>query len=308
MVLTEIDWEDLLYAIQDKKCTAFLGPEIYAPFFPTDKYIAKKLAEEYRYPFDDSSQLSRVIQYLAIEGIENPKRRIKREILPRDPPDFTSEKYKNSPFDILARANLPIYITTNYDLFMEKALQDNGKEPITGYCIWNKGLEDSVKEGLKENFKEFDNSLTFDKEYKPTTSKPLVYHLNGTIDEESSMVLTEKDFFDYLIYLSREYDAVLPTYIRKNLAENIYLFIGYRLEDTNFLALFSSINFITPLKNKEDIKRIAVQFNSSISQDKRVEEYLDKYTDHLFNIKSYSGDPCQFSKDLSQRWEKFKSM
>ena len=38
------------------------------------------------------------------------------------------------------------------------------------------------------------------REYKPTSQRPLVYHLFGSIDYPQSMVLTEKD---YEIFLSR---------------------------------------------------------------------------------------------------------
>ncbi len=43
-------------------------------------------------------------------------------------PNFLSDKFKKSPHPNLAELNLPIYITTNYDFFMEKALNSMGKE------------------------------------------------------------------------------------------------------------------------------------------------------------------------------------
>jgi len=302
MTLSDTDWEDLLDAIDSKQCTPFIGPEVCAPHLPTDKDIAKKWAEKYNYPMDDSSQLSRVAQFLNIQKLR-PKFRIQKEMESQEIPNFASAEYKDTPYDILARLNLPIYITTNYDLFMEKSLKDIGKEPASEYCVWNDELKDYVKK--------LDCPLAFNKTYKPTVTNPLVYHLNGSIDLPDSIVLTEKDYFDFLIYLSKESDQVLPSVIRTDLAKNTYLFIGYRLEDTNFLAMFISItNFVKRLGGEDEGRSIAVQFTSIINQDKKelIQEYLNKYTDDLFNISTYSDGPYQFAKDLSQRWEKYKSV
>jgi SIR2-like domain len=41
-------------------------------------------------------------------------------------------------------------------------------------------------------------------EYKPKPNEPLVYHLYGDIDIPGSMVLTEKDYIDFVIFLNKE--------------------------------------------------------------------------------------------------------
>jgi hypothetical protein len=303
MALSEVDWLALLDSINNNQCTPFIGPEVCKPYLPTDKDIAKDWAKCHKYPLDDSSQLSRVAQYLTITKKSLPKISLRDILELQNLPNFNSREHKDSPYSVLARLNLPIYITTNYDKLMQICLKDSGKEPHSEFCIWNDWLRDYVKNV------EFPTALN--KTYKPTVDNPIVYHLNGIVTFPESMVLTEKDYFDFLIYLSREGDQVFPSVIRTDLARNTYLFIGYRLEDTSFLAMFVGITTaIKRLEKRGEVgSSIAVQFNSSINQSNRkeIEEYLNEYTNDLFNIRVHLGDPFEFSKELNQRWEKYKN-
>ena len=43
-----------------------------------------------------------------------------------------------------------------------------------------------------------------DPEYKPDKDNPLVYHLFGRLDIPESLVLTEDDYFDFLVGVTKE--------------------------------------------------------------------------------------------------------
>src|SRR4029079_5081277 len=78
-----------------------------------------------------------------------------------------------SPYDILAKLDLPIYMTTNYDKFMETALdKDRAKSPQSEFCRWNDDLEKYVKTYRIP-------SVFNKKSYEPTADNPLVYHILG---------------------------------------------------------------------------------------------------------------------------------
>ena len=53
MVLTDADWEELLYAICDQKCTPFIGAGACVPWIPVGSEIAQRWAERYNYPLND---------------------------------------------------------------------------------------------------------------------------------------------------------------------------------------------------------------------------------------------------------------
>src|SRR5256885_17103285 len=66
-LFTSKDWEILIRAIKDGRCTPFLGAGVNAGVFPLGKDIALKWARKYGYPLKDSDNLIRVAQFLAVE-------------------------------------------------------------------------------------------------------------------------------------------------------------------------------------------------------------------------------------------------
>jgi hypothetical protein len=300
MSLKEMDWEDLLYAIQDKKCTPFIGAGACSPWLPLGKDIAKEWSKTDDYPLDDPSQLSRVAQFLAIKYNDylHPKKLVRKKIGKINSPDFSLEKYRDTPYSILADLNLPIYITTNYDHFMESALKDKGKDPVSEFCRWNNFAKLAGIPSV------FDNS-----EYKPKESKPLVYHLHGDVDIPQSMVLTESDYIDFIVNLSKENtSSILPSKIHQTLADTTILFVGYSLEDINFRIIFRGI--MNYLGMGLALTNVAVLLPpSNIVENKRdiIQRYLEKYAEDMFKVKIFWGDASYFSAELRQRWDKFKS-
>src|SRR5919112_4599960 len=140
MGLSEEDWEELLYAIKDNKCTPFIGAGASAPWLPLGSEIARDWASKHGYPLGDSHQLARIAQFLAIKEDDDmyPKNILSRVLKEKRPPDFRLEEHRNTPYAVLADLNLPVYITTNYDHFMETALKSKGKDPVSEFCRWNR--------------------------------------------------------------------------------------------------------------------------------------------------------------------------
>jgi len=300
MVLTELDWEDLLYAIKEKKCTPIIGSDTTNPWIDNDHIIAERWAKKFAYPFDDTSQLSKVAQYLAVTDNSDltPKNILKRELETIKIPDFSLIENKDTPYAVLARLNLPIYLTTNYDNLMESALQNHGKYPISEWCPWN--------DNLLEKMKEKTDPLTFNKGHGPSEERPSVYHFHGQISDPDSIILTDLDYLSFVTYLGQEIDKIISSVIRIALADSILLFIGYSLDDIKFLVIFQGV--IKLIKRLREKKSIAVQLtNIKPKQKTKVEEYFENYTNKNFSIRVYWGSSNQFSKDLGTKWDSFKS-
>jgi len=109
--LTERDWDVLLTRINDGKCTPFLGAGVNSGTLPLVGEIARIWAQRYGYPLQDSSDLARVAQYLAVEYDPMfPKEQFLKEfIIDAVPPDFSQD---NEPHSVLADLPIPIYIST----------------------------------------------------------------------------------------------------------------------------------------------------------------------------------------------------
>ncbi|MFZ0510240.1 MAG: SIR2 family protein [Candidatus Nitrosopolaris sp.] len=118
-----------------------------------------------------------------------PKHLLSNELRKIKPPDF---KDRNTPPSVLADLNLPIYITTNYDHFIEEALKTRRKEPISDFCRWSEVLVWCAKEN------EINPLHTT---YRPTQAKPLVYHLYGDVDYPHSLVLTALEIHNFWLLL-----------------------------------------------------------------------------------------------------------
>ena len=293
MSLKDVDWDELLYSINRQECTPFIGAGASAfqneqgkPWLPLGNTISIEMAKEYEYPLSDVEELDRVSQFAAIEhGDMVPKNFIVRWLNKIAVPDFSLEKYRNTPHSVLADLNLPIYITTNYDEFMESALKSRGKTPDSEFSRWNQFLNKQTN--IHSVFEKID--------YKPEREKPLVYHLHGQISYPRSMVLTETDYIEFLINLSKE--EILPYQINTAL---------------NFRFIFKGLMQLLGegLGSGLQLPSIAVQLPSGFTQEKKEQalRYLDNYTKNMFKVRVYWGDITKFAAELRERWEKFKNV
>ena len=294
--LSDRDWENLMRRIKDKKCTPFIGAGACAGTLPLGSEIARKWADNYKYPLTDNWDLARVAQFMAVDQDDMfPKENIQRQFRDIAPPDFTKP---DEPHALLADLNLPIYITTNYDSFMYSALKHRERDPKRELCRWNR-------------FVEMEETSVFQAGYTPTAANPLVYHLHGHYDLPQSLVLTEDDYLDFLVHLSSD-QALLPPAIRTALAGTSLLFIGYSLSDWNFRVLFRGL--VGSLGASLGYTGVAVQLAPNIIDDSangqtRAQHYLDTYFEKIQKIKVrvYWGDIKEFTSELRQRWEKFSN-
>ncbi len=240
---------------------------------------------------DDSFDLARVAQFVAVtEDRMTPKDRIQEKFKEIPLPDFASP---DEPHRILADLPFPIYITTNYDNSMISALQARHKDPKLELCRWNS----TVKENEKSIF-------DIDKDYTPTPANPLVFHLHGHYKVPESLVLTEDDYLDFLINISKDED-VLPLCIRSAMTRTSLLFLGYKIADWDFRVLFRRIvGYLTISQGRRHISIQIAPDHEGISGDKleKVQKYLEDYYSSD-KVRVYWGKYRDFAAELRRRWE-----
>jgi hypothetical protein len=245
-----------------------------------------------------------VAQFLAIQyNNAYPKEKLKTELESISPPNFSIDQFRNEPLVVLADLNLPVYITTNYDHFLEEALRSKGKKPISDFCRWSEELKEYAND-KKINSNLYDK----DSEVQITSSTPLVYHLLGDMDHPLSMVLTEKDFIDFVFFFNKETEIkLLPLVIRKKINSEHLLFIGYSLYDISFSVIFQTV--INSGKASLSSVGISVQPISldgdSMMNVTNAREYLEKYTKEMFNLYIYPGNAKKFSEELRVQLDKY---
>jgi hypothetical protein len=293
--LNDKDWEDLLGSIADQQstCTPIIGAGTCAGTLPLASQIAQEWADEHDYPLADATDLARVAQFLAIDRHDMfPRDEIRKRFEEVAPPDFSQP---DEPHSVLADLKLPIYITTNYDDFMMKALEDRGRNPKRELCRWN-DYPKLVGE----------KSVFDDPEYKPTPEEPVVFHLHGHTGLPQTMVLTEGDYLDFLIRFARD-DDLLPSHIRMALMAGPLLFIGYSLADWNFRVILRGLR--GQVRAEIQYPAIAVQLPPDRLSGEEMEQaqgYLDQYLGTIGKIRKvhyYWGEARQFARELRERWE-----
>jgi hypothetical protein len=174
-------------------------------------------------------------------------------------------------------------MTTNYDDSMCAALRLAGKDPHREICRWNASPALTAEP-----------SPFADAGYSPTVANPLVFHLHGRVGVPESLVLTEDDYLDFLVAVSRE-PELLPHHIRRALAGSSLLFLGYRLADWDFRVIHRGLVAAT----EASLRRLSVTVQLTRPDPARV--YLDQYFGAM-KLRVYWGSAVEFAAELQSRW------
>ena len=285
-VLTDEGWDVLLRRIKQGRCTPFLGAGAAYGVLPLGGDIAKQWADKYTYPMEDRSNLIAVSQFLALKYDSVYPKELIVEMFEKFPePDFNDPA---EPHRVLANLDLPVYVTTNYDDFMVKALARHHRAPNRVLCKWNRGLNDQPTI--------FEQNAG----YVPTTANPVVFHLHGHVPIAESLVLTEDDYMEFLLNFSND-SKLIPNAILKAFIDNSLLFIGYRITDWNFRVLLRS--FDRRAGSSGSRLNVAVMPAPKGADEGKTQDYLTKYYENI-DVRVYWGTAREFLTDLWTRWEK----
>lgn len=141
---------------------------------------------------------------------------------------------------------------------------------------------------------------TLDKVPEPTCDRPLVYKILGKIEDEDeeSIATLERHYFEYLMNLGQEN---LESKVVDGLKKSVLLFLGFRLEDWTFRAVFQSLMKACKEENK---KPNFIVHPCPEKEEKRnaMSTYLERYFASLRgNTFVYWGDLPEFSTKLKQQ-------
>ena len=189
--IREEDWKVLINRINDKKCTPILGTGMRSRVVTLRSKIAQEWTQEEGYPFEDSNNLARVARFLSLKyDPEYTRRKLVDQMATIKAPDYNDP---NNPYRILADLSLPVYITTGYDDFMFHALKHAEKDVKREICRWNRNISDGP--------------TVFIDGFTPTVANPVVFHFHGVTEELESLVLTEDDYFEFLMNVSKDHEV-----------------------------------------------------------------------------------------------------
>jgi hypothetical protein len=274
--------------IRRGECTPFLGAGISAPHIPVGGALSEDLAQEYGYPLRDRTTLPRVAQYIATAYRDTMyvKNIVADRIKHCEDQSFDFSD-RDQPHRILADFRLPIYLTTNYDLCMTRALEHARAKPVTTVSRWN--YETRINEP------DFDS--------KPSMEQPVVFHLHGNVTLAHSILLTEDDYIDFSCAAQERMNEVIPIPIQRALSMTSLLFVGYSLSDWNFRILLRSL--MRRMGKSSQRVNMSVQLppgDDSIAPDRRDEAkaFLSDYLG-TEQVQVHWGDAGAFLRELRNR-------
>jgi hypothetical protein len=287
--LKEKDWRVLIDRINEKKCTPILGTGMSSSVVTLRSKIAEEWAKVEGYPLEDCSNLARVARFVSLTyDADYTRRRLVEQMTSITPPDY---KDADDPYKILADLPLPVFITTGYDDFMVKALKEAEKDVKTEVCRWSKSITDLPS--------------VFTDGFSPTAANPVVFHFHGLTENLDSLVLTEDDYFEFLVNVSRD-RTLIPPRIEKAMTGSSLLLLGYRLSDWDFRVMFHLLASYLEIATSRT--HVAVQIaplpdQAPEDQRKRVQSYMDLYFEKYkkLDIRIYWGSSGEFLKELRDR-------
>lgn len=210
----------------------------------------------------------------------------------------------------LAKLQLPIYITTSYFDFLERALIAEGRKRVRSeVCTWS------------------GQTSMIDREYLPskkvpTPDEPLVFHLFGMERYPHTMVLSVDDYLNFLVNIflhktdvktsdSKGAPPPIPGYLWERLVELPLLVLGFRLHDWDFQVLYRGIVTAKPTDDKQTtaprdagvvIQLKPDQQNGFTNLD-RAESYLKEYLSQEVKFTVKFATPDQFIGALTKTFK-----
>jgi hypothetical protein len=310
-------WPSLLDDIRDGLCLPILGSGVTDTLLGSRREIAQRWASTFNFPMAPyhRENLPQVAQYLSVnQNTRFPRNKLMEYLrvsllerygkhLPDDVREGPLERLvaaawtarygsePDNPLTVLARLPFPVYVSTHVSNLLADALRAEGREPVVELCRWTDDVRwpESVLDSTPD--------------YRPSPERPLVYHLFGHLRMPESVVLTEDNYFDYLINVSEDKDRI-PLLVRRAFADRGLLFLGFRLEEWDFRILFRSIMKQEGSVRRDEYTNVAVQIDPEEGRTLEpagARNYLERYFEGR-DISVYWGSSDDFLRELNRAW------
>jgi hypothetical protein len=186
---------------------------------------------------------------------------------------------------------IPLSVRAGIDNIEERLLDNPGVPALDTIRAWRESVQTAPSELNKQPW---------------DTNTPVLYYVYGKALYEKTWVLTEDDFFDYLIRHSTY--KLLPKMVGEKLVAGSLLFLGFSLDDWKFRILFRLIMAKGGSKLRESYKHVGVQVDPedyTPAEAARLKPLLVNYFGDK-KISIYWGSSSDFLKEFRDHMEEPK--
>ena len=208
-------------------------------------YLANFLDDE---KVEYETKAKRDLTYIALRFLSiSGARRVDLEDMAKE---FILDNTKELPEIYRQLADLPVQliINTNPDNYIQRALQEKGKQFHNHYYNFRREIETPI---------DLD---------KISVERPLVYNLFGSLDETESMVLTREDHTEFTRNVVRDDPRIPEEILGQFDHRKTYLFFGFNLENWQFGLLLDSLKLreenttLSPVENRYPVTSMTKAF------------------------------------------------
>lgn len=304
-----VRWSGLCAQVRKGRFIPILGSGMTRDICGTSTDIARALTEKHGLPISEHRRddLPQILQYMAVnEGLDvreelgeqwrqQIEKNFGKQLTESDRETFVklmtaagdlSREDENEPHRVLAELPAPIYITANYDNFLDRALKAQERKPRRRFSLWR--ASPPVPPEIA---------------FEPSPAYPLVFHVFGFMGDEDSLVLTEDNYLDYLIATAS--NPLVPGEVRSALVDSSLIFLGFHLMHGSFRVLLRLILNLQGRERLKDYPHVAVQVDdrSGFDSKESAKSYIQRYFNHVAAIDVFWGSPHDFLEKLRQRLE-----
>lgn len=317
-------WEPVVLNLQNEVCLPVLGPGLVEAVIGSTRDIARAWAERFEIPLvRNRDDLAQVAQHLAYQHdpifVQDSIRayvvrylrsrfqdtlapellgaRVEKGLIDRMVSAIGTQLRASNPHEVhtqLARMPVPIYINANRDNLLFDALLEQGKHPRMQVCTWESDEEPGVQ---------------IDPNYIPSVEQPLVFHVFGNFKFPDRLIITEDDYFEFLMGVTRNEtrEAVrIPPAVTAAIANSGWLMLGFQVEDWDFRVLLGSV-LRQPGRRMALGRRTSVAIQMNLTDDGLAAdgtcEYLERYFSEQKDVTLFWSSPEAFVNELMLLYE-----
>jgi hypothetical protein len=315
-----INWAALLDHIQGGDGTVLLGSGLLEPYVGSQAELATRLALKFGYPFSEKERddIAMVTQYVSAVRTrrimqQEVLREMARQLLRHHGQSVTEllrgatledrirqggldqelswmletvwesrRQSEHEPYAVLANLPFKAYVTTNPDHLLEKALEKKRA------FVWRCG-RNGPRAGLRKT--------------PPTRDEPLLAYVYGSLRDPDTLVLTEDDYFEYLIEAAGSDTAPVKTMNRVFL-ESALIFLGFRLHEWDFRVFFRRLKQMSGWEQHKNFSHVAVQLDPSSAGGAATSQEVRRFLKNFIEsdrIEIFEGSVEQFVRSLNRR-------
>jgi SIR2-like domain len=205
---------------------------------PVRESLAPRLAEAFGCPPEIGGELTKVAQYVAVTQGIGPLYDELHLLLDRDyEPGGVHQFLAHLPALLRDRgAPAPLFVTTNYDRALERALMDAGEAPdVVSYVSLGRDRGKFLHRTADGRASVIDTPNAYAD--VPVEGRAVILKIHGEVEhgpasEADSYVVSEDDHIAYLVETG--IGGVLPVTLAARLRRSHFLFLGYGLVDWSF--------------------------------------------------------------------------